>query len=182
MKPGQKIADDAENIDKLKRIKLLALDVDGVLTDGGIIYSNRGQETKVFNVKDGLGIRLLMASGIEVCVITGRRSKALYHRCSDLGITDIYDDVSDKAEAINLILEQTGFSAEEIAFVGDDLPDLSIMKRVGLPIAVADAHRAVVESADMVTSVKGGMGAVREVCETILKAQGVWERAIEHFL
>jgi 3-deoxy-D-manno-octulosonate 8-phosphate phosphatase (KDO 8-P phosphatase) len=176
MKQGQKIADIAENTDKLKRIKLLALDVDGVLTNGGIIYSNGDQETKVFNVKDGLGIRLLMASGVKVCVITGRRSKALYHRCSDLGITDVYDDVSDKAEAINLIL------AEEIAFVGDDLPDLSIMKRVGLPIAVADAHRAVVESADMVTSVKGGMGAVREVCETILKAQGVWEKAIEHFL
>lgn len=182
MKPDQKIADAAENTDKLKRIKLLALDVDGVLTDGGIIYSNSDQETKVFNVKDGLGIRLLLASGIKVCVITGRRSKALYHRCSDLGITDIYDDVSDKAEVINLILEQTGFSAEEIAFVGDDLPDLSIMKRAGLSIAVADAHRAVVESADMVTLVKGGMGAVREVCETILKAQGLWERAVEHFL
>ncbi|MEE8414777.1 MAG: HAD-IIIA family hydrolase [Desulfobacterales bacterium] len=156
MKSGQKIADATKNIDKLKRIKLLALDVDGVLTDGGIIYSNKDQETKVFNVKDGLGIRLLMASGIKVCVITGRRSKALYHRCSDLGITDIYDNVSDKAGAINLILEQTGFSAEEIAFVGDDLPDLSVMKRVGLPIAVADAHCDVIESADMVTSAKRG--------------------------
>jgi len=182
MKPVQKIADNPENIDKLKRIKVLALDVDGVLTDGGIIYSNNGQETKVFNVKDGLGIRLLMASGIKVCVITGRRSKALYHRCRDLGITDIYDGVSNKTEAINLILEQTGFSAEEIAYVGDDLPDLPIMKQVGLPIAVADAHRAVVESANMVTSIKGGMGAIREVCEIILKAQGVWEKAIEHFL
>jgi len=182
MRPGQKISDDTENIEKLKRVKILALDVDGVLTDGGIIYSNSGQETKVFNVTDGLGIRLLMASGIKVCVITGRRSKALNHRCSNLGITDIYDGVTNKAEVINLILEQTGFSAEEIAFVGDDLPDLSIMKRVGLPIAVANAHRAVVENADMVTSVKGGMGAVREVCETILKAQGAWERAIEHFL
>jgi len=98
-----KIINDTENIDKLKRIKLLALDVDGVLTDGGIVYSDSTRETKVFNVKDGLGIRLLIASGIKVCVITGRRSKALYHRCSDLGITDIYDGIDNKAEVINLI-------------------------------------------------------------------------------
>lgn len=182
MKPGQRIADQTENINKLKRIKLLALDVDGVLTDGGIIYSDSTREIKVFNVKDGLGIRLLMSSGVKVCVVTGRRSKALYRRCSDLGITYILEGIDNKGEVMNRILEQTGFSAEEIAFVGDDLPDLSIMKRVGLSIAVADAHSVVVENADMVTSVKGGMGAVREVCETILKTQGVWERSIEHFL
>ncbi len=167
---------------KLKRIKLLLLDVDGVLTDGDIIYNDNGEETKVFNVKDGLGIRLLMKVGIKVCIITGRRSNALYHRCKNLGIAHIFDGVGDKAAILDLILEQTNISAEKIAFMGDDLPDLPLMKKVGLSIAVADAHEIVLENADMVISANGGSGAAREACEAILKAQGHWERILERFV
>ncbi|OEU63266.1 MAG: phenylphosphate carboxylase subunit delta [Desulfobacterales bacterium PC51MH44] len=169
------------NIKTLKGIKLLILDVDGVLTDGGIIYNDNGMETKVFNVKDGLGIRLLMEAGINLCIVTGRSSNALYNRCKNLGITHIFDGIRDKAAILDHILDQTGVSAAEVAFIGDDLPDLALMKMVGLSIAVADAHKTVLENADMVTSAKGGNGAVREACEAILKAQGLWENILERF-
>ena len=170
------------DINKLKRIKLLLLDVDGVLTDGCIIYNDNGAETKIFNVKDGLGIRLLMEAGIQVGIVTGRTSKALYHRCNNLGISLIFDGVPEKTSVLELISEQTGLLAEEIAFVGDDLPDLPLLRRVGLSIAVADAHETVIENVDMVTSKKGGDGAVREVCEAILKAQGFWNNILDNFL
>ena len=166
---------------KLKDIKLLILDVDGVLTDGSIIYDNNGVETKVFSVKDGLGIRLLMEAGINLCIATGRSSNALNNRCKNLGIVHIFDGVSDKAAILDLILDRVGVSAHEVAFIGDDLPDLALMQMVGLSIAVADAHKTVLENADMVTSAKGGAGAVREACEAILKAQGLWENILESF-
>jgi 3-deoxy-D-manno-octulosonate 8-phosphate phosphatase (KDO 8-P phosphatase) len=170
------------DINKLKRIKLLLLDVDGVLTDGSIIYNDNGTETKVFNVNDGLGIRLLMEAGLKVGIVTGRTSKALYHRCNNLGISLVFDGVHEKTSVLELISEQTGLLADEIAFVGDDLPDLPLLRRVGLSIAVADAHETVIENVDMVTSKKGGDGAVREVCEAILKAQGFWNKILENFL
>jgi len=169
-------------LNKLKNIKLLILDVDGVLTDGGIIYNDNRVETKIFNVKDGLGIRFLMEAGINVCIATGRRSNALYHRCKNLGIEHIFDGLGDKAAMLDLILDRTGVSADQVAFMCDDLPDLALMKKVGLSIAVADAHNAVLKNADMVTSIKGGNGAVREACEAILKAQGLWENIMERFL
>ncbi len=162
-------------LNKLKRIKLLLLDVDGVLTDGSIIYNDDCVETKIFNVKDGLGIRLLMNAGIKVCIVTGRSSNALHHRCKNLGIVHVFDGVSDKTTVLDLILEQISLLPGEIAFIGDDLPDIPLMKKVGLSIAVADAHETVVENADVVTTFKGGTGAVREACEAILKAQGLWE-------
>jgi 3-deoxy-D-manno-octulosonate 8-phosphate phosphatase (KDO 8-P phosphatase) len=168
-------------LSKLKRIKLLLLDVDGVLTDGGIIYNDNGSETKVFNVKDGLGMRLLMEAGIHLGIVTGRRSNALYSRCKDLGINLIYDSIGNKIDVLNDLLDQTGVSVEEVAFIGDDLPDLALMKRIGLSIAVGDAHKSILENADMVTSANGGHGAVREVCETILKAKGLWENILERF-
>ncbi len=167
--------------DRLKNIKLLLLDVDGVLTDGGIVFSDNGWETKIFNVKDGLGIKLLMSAGIHLGIITGRRSDALSKRCEELGIDLIYDGVTNKAEVLNRILERTGFPVEEVACIGDDLPDLALMKRTGLSIAVADAHATLRENADMITSAKGGRGAVREVCEAILKAKGLWESILERF-
>lgn len=166
---------------KLKDIKLLILDVDGVLTDGSIIYDNNGVETKVFSVKDGLGIRLLMEAGINLCIATGRSSSALNNRCENLGIVHIFDGLSDKSAILDLILDRVGVSAHEVAFIGDDLPDLALMQMVGLSIAVADAHKTVLENADMVTSAKGGAGAVREACEAILKAQGLWENILESF-
>jgi len=170
------------SLTQLKHIKLLILDVDGVLTDGGIIYNDNGVETKIFNVKDGLGIRFLIEAGITLCIATGRRSNALYTRCKNLGIEHIFDGLGDKAAILEPILYRTGVSAQQIAFMGDDLPDLALMKKVGFSIAVADAHKTVLKHADMVTSAKGGNGAVREVCEAILKAQGLWENILERFL
>ena len=166
---------------KLKKIKLLLLDVDGVLTDGGIIYNDNGTETKVFNVKDGLGIKLLMDAGIHLGIVTGRRSNALYSRCKDLGIKLIYVGVGNKIDVLDALMDQTGVSAEEVAFIGDDLPDLGLMKMIGLSIAVGDANKTILDNADMVTSAKGGDGAVREACEAILKAKGLWKDILERF-
>lgn len=168
-------------LNKLKHIKLLILDVDGVLTDGGIIYNDNGVETKAFNVKDGLGIKLLMKAGIRLCILTGRSSDALYKRCNDLGIDFILDGVGNKADMLDVILDHSGLAFEEVAFMGDDLPDLALMKMVGLSIAVADAHERVRKAADMVTSTKGGAGAVREACEAILSAKGLWEDILDRF-
>jgi len=148
--------------------------VDGVLTDGTIIYSDSGEEIKAFNVKDGLGIRLLLEAGIPVCLITGRSSKALRHRCKNLGISFVYDGISNKKSVLDRICADTGSLPEAIAFIGDDLPDLSMKGSVGLFIAVADAHEALRETADWVTTARGGRGAVREICEAILKAKGLW--------
>ena len=167
---------------KLNRIKLLLLDVDGVLTGGHIIYSNAGVETKVFNVKDGLGIKLLMNAGIKVGIVTGRSSEALLLRCKDLGITLIYDGIKEKGAILDTILDRTGLSADEVAFAGDDLPDIPLLKKVGVSVAVADAHERVKNSADIVTIKKGGDGAVRELCEMILKAKGLWDNIIENYI
>jgi 3-deoxy-D-manno-octulosonate 8-phosphate phosphatase (KDO 8-P phosphatase) len=164
----------------LKKIKLLLLDVDGVLTDGSIIYNDKGQETKQFNVRDGFGMKLLMSAGIQLGIVTGRRSKALARRCNDLGIRLIFDGISDKGSVFDEVRQRTGISAENIAFVGDDIPDLALMRRIGVSIAVADAHENVRAYADWVTSTPGGAGAVREVCEAILRSQGNWDNILEN--
>ncbi len=167
---------------QLKNIRLLLLDVDGVLTDGSIIYNEHGEETKVFHVRDGLGIRLLQKAGIYVGIVTGRAaSNALMHRCRNLEIELIFDDVRDKAAVLTKILKQLKISVQEIAFVGDDLIDLPIMRQIGLPIAVADAHELVMETASWTTTARGGQGAVREVCEALLKAQKKWRPLLEGF-
>lgn len=161
--------------EKLSRIKLLLLDVDGVLTDGGIIYTDGGEEIKRFNAKDGLGIRLLMKAGIRVGIITGRKSKALLHRCKNLGIELVFDDVGhDKRETFAAILEETGFTASETAFAGDDLPDIPVLEKAGVGFAVADAAEEVIKAGDITTGRPGGKGAVREISELILKAKGKW--------
>jgi 3-deoxy-D-manno-octulosonate 8-phosphate phosphatase (KDO 8-P phosphatase) len=165
--------------DKLKGIKLLLLDVDGVLTDGSIIFHDSGEETKVFNSKDGLGIHLLLKAGIQVGIVTARKSPALRFRCKDLGITLLYEGVYDKATTLGQIAEKTSVPPEKTVFIGDDLLDLPMFRRVGLGIAVSDAHERVLEEADLVTQAKGGAGAVREVCDAILKSNGLWERVIE---
>jgi len=166
---------------KLKRIELLLLDVDGVLTDGSITYSDAGSETKVFNVKDGLGLKLVMEAGIQVALVTGRSSAALQHRCRDLGIRYVFEGVRQKDQLLEKILGLTGADAERTAFVGDDLPDLGLMRCVGLAIAVADAHDLVRKNADWITSAPGGRGAVREVCDALLVARGIWQETIERF-
>jgi 3-deoxy-D-manno-octulosonate 8-phosphate phosphatase (KDO 8-P phosphatase) len=160
--------------DKLKQVSLLLMDVDGVLTGGEIIYTDSGEQIKVFNVKDGLGIRMLKAAGIQVGIITGRTGKALRHRCDNLGIELVFDGVRDKALLLETIANRTGIAPQACAFIGDDLPDWSIMKKVGCAVAVADAHEMIRQIAHMVTRAPGGQGAVRETCEAILKAQNKW--------
>ena len=157
---------------KLSQIKLLLLDVDGVLTDGSIYFDHQGEELKAFNSKDGLGLHFLMEAGIQVGIITARQSKALQHRCNNLGIDLVFQGMRDKASAMEQIQEQTGVSPKQMAYMGDDVLDLPMFTRVGLAIAVADAHPYVLDQAQMVTSAKGGKGAVREICDAILTAQG----------
>ncbi len=168
------------NHSKLKHVKLLLLDVDGVLTSGHIIYSGKAIETKMFNVKDGLGIRLLQSAGIEVGIVTGRTSEALLNRCNDLGISMIYDGIKAKGDVFDSILSETHLAVQDVAFVGDDLPDISLMKKVGVSIAVADAHDSVKQIADITTCRNGGDGAVREVCEMILDAKNLLQKIIEN--
>ncbi len=167
---------------KLKKIKLLLLDVDGILTDGSIMYTGKGEEIKIFNAKDGLGIKLLINAGIKVGIITGRKSQALTSRCRDLGIDIVFDGIQNKIKALETILKHTGIKPEETAFAGDDLPDLPVMKRVGLSVTVPDASGHVIDRADMVTVFKGGKGAVRQICEDILKAKDLWKETMAEFL
>jgi 3-deoxy-D-manno-octulosonate 8-phosphate phosphatase (KDO 8-P phosphatase) len=170
---------DDMTTNRLKQIRMVLLDVDGVLTTGDIIYSDSGEQTKVFNVRDGLGIRLLKEAGIKVGIITGRKGKALRHRCDNLGIELLLDGIRDKDKALDDIHAETGIPIEAMAFVGDDLPDLPAMKKAGLAVAVADAVPLIRQHAHLITDACGGKGAVREVSEAILKAQGNWDRLIE---
>jgi 3-deoxy-D-manno-octulosonate 8-phosphate phosphatase (KDO 8-P phosphatase) len=162
-------------------VRLLLLDVDGVLTPGDVIYDDNGIQIKTFHVRDGLGIRMLMDAGILAGIITGRKSLALVHRCKNLGIDLLYQGVQDKTLVLKEILEKTGVPARETAYIGDDLPDLAVMKKVGIPIAVADSCEEILECAAHITTRKGGQGAVREICEVILKAKGLWLEVIKRF-
>lgn len=182
--PGQKELNprESELQKKLSQVKLLLLDVDGVLTDGQITYTDSGEQIKSFNSKDGLGLRLLMDSQIKVGIVTGRKSNALVHRCQNLGIDLIFDGISDKAAALAMITEQTKIIAPNIGFAGDDLIDLPAMIRTGVCFTVPDAPLEVKHHADMITSARGGHGAVREICEAILKAQSVWEQLLNKYL
>jgi 3-deoxy-D-manno-octulosonate 8-phosphate phosphatase (KDO 8-P phosphatase) len=164
--------------ERLKQIKMVLLDVDGVLTSGDIIYSDNGEQTKIFNVKDGIGIRLLKEAGIKVGIITGRKGRALHYRCANLGIDLIFEGIMRKDQVLETVTAHTGIAEEAMAYVGDDLPDLPVMKRVGLSVAVADAHEILQQHAHMTTQARGGKGAVREISEAILKAQGVWDELI----
>ncbi len=166
----------------LKDIDLLLLDVDGVLTDGAITYSDSGEQVKSFNAADGLGLRLLMKAGIQVGIITGRESKALGYRCANLGITLLFEGIRDKTKIPDQISASTGISIEKMAYAGDDLIDLPVMKRVGVSISVANACKEVKDRSDWVTGCCGGHGAVREICEGILKAKDLWQGILEQYL
>jgi 3-deoxy-D-manno-octulosonate 8-phosphate phosphatase (KDO 8-P phosphatase) len=157
----------------------LLLDVDGVLTDGRIPYDDTGVQTQVYHVRDGLGIRLLQAAGIEVGLITGRATRALHHRCRDLDIELILDGVQDKIEALSTVMARKALPSKAFAYIGDDLPDLPLVGRVGLFIAVGDAHELLKNRADWITRAKGGQGAVREVAEALLRIQGHWPRLLK---
>ncbi|MCG8567715.1 MAG: HAD-IIIA family hydrolase [Desulfobacterales bacterium] len=167
---------------QLSQIKLLLLDVDGVLTNGQITYTDSGAQVKSFNSKDGLGIRLLMDAGIQVGIVTGRTSGALRHRCENLGLDLLFDGIKDKSKSIETISQKMGIAPEKMAFMGDDLIDLPAMTRVGFSVAVADAVPEVRQQADFITRAKGGQGAVREFCELILKSNGLWDKILESYL
>ena len=166
---------DPHEIDaRAKKVRLMVLDVDGVLTDGRVTYLPGGVEAKTFHVRDGLGVQLLLATGCRVALISGRESEPVTRRARELGISPALQGVDDKEAAFQAILRQVDASDDTTAYVGDDLPDLPIMERVGLAIAVADAAPEVRSQAHVVLRTGGGQGAVREACELILRAKGAW--------
>jgi 3-deoxy-D-manno-octulosonate 8-phosphate phosphatase (KDO 8-P phosphatase) len=162
---------------KAEKIRLLILDVDGVLSDGLIYMGNSGEELKAFNVRDGYGVRCALTSDIEVAIITGRKAKLLEDRCETLGIMHLYQGQSDKLLAYRELLTKLDLQPEQVAYVGDDLIDWPVMAEIGLSVAVADAHPLLIPRADYVTRIAGGRGAVREVCDLLLLAQGKLDEA-----
>lgn len=181
--------DDAPKRDDLdgalaraKDLKLMIFDVDGVLTDGTLYYSERGEELKAFNIQDGLGIRLLKQYGVEVALITARNSRAVELRAANLGIAQLFQGVEDKRAAYAALLAQLGLPTGQSGYMGDDLIDLPLITRCGFAATVPAAPQALKSRAHYVTRAPGGHGAVREVCEFILRAQGTLERAISAYL
>jgi len=168
--------------EKAKKLKLLILDVDGVLTDGKLFFDHQGNEYKSFHARDGHGIKLLRQTGVEVAVISGRKSKSVALRMKNLGIEHVYQGHENKQAAFNEVIEKIGITSQQAAHVGDDLLDLPIMIRVGLSIAVADANFAVKQRADWCTTLPGGHGAVREVCDFIMQAQGRFDEVVNAYL
>jgi 3-deoxy-D-manno-octulosonate 8-phosphate phosphatase (KDO 8-P phosphatase) len=165
-----------------KGIRLVLFDVDGVLTDGSLFLGDRGEQYKAFNSKDGHGMRMLADSGVKVGVLTGRTSEVVAHRMHDLGIDLVVQGRRDKLDALGGLLEQAGVGAEATTFVGDDVVDLPVMRSVRLAIAVADAHPLVRQHAHWVTTLPGGRGAAREVCEFIMRAQGNLDRMLAPYV
>jgi 3-deoxy-D-manno-octulosonate 8-phosphate phosphatase (KDO 8-P phosphatase) len=167
---------------KAKDIKLLLLDVDGVLTDGSIIYTEKGEEIKSFNARDGFGINILKKSGVEVGIITARVSNALARRAKDLSVSRVYQGIRHKVQSFQKIIDDLGLQANEVAYMGDDWLDLPILKRVGLSAAVADATLEVRQIADYVAQMPGGRGAVREICDLIIEARGKKDELLNEYL
>jgi 3-deoxy-D-manno-octulosonate 8-phosphate phosphatase (KDO 8-P phosphatase) len=164
------------------KIRMLVLDVDGVLTDGKLYFDHAGNELKAFNTRDGLGMKALQRSGIEVAVITGRKSEAVSHRMAQLEIQHVYQGREDKLNAFLHLLELTGLEASQVCFAGDDWIDLPLLLRVGLAVSVADGEERVKEHAHWITQRNGGDGAVREICNLILAAQGKDQAIMDEIL
>lgn len=169
-------------IEKAKKIKCVISDVDGVLTNGLLFLNDHGYETKAFNVQDGMGLKLLMAAGIHVAIITTSRSDVIEHRMKQLGIEHYFKNCVDKREAFSTLKQRLSIADDEYAYIGDDLPDIAIIKQVGLGIAVENAVSHVKEVADYITLKSGGNGGVREVCDLILTAQGKFDGALQRYL
>jgi 3-deoxy-D-manno-octulosonate 8-phosphate phosphatase (KDO 8-P phosphatase) len=155
----------------LSRVRLLVLDVDGVLTDGRLYYTVRGEQQKVFHVRDGHGIKQVAVAGIDVAIISGRKSAAVARRARDLGIRSVTQGASDKLAALEKLVKARGLTFEHCACIGDDTPDAPILAAAGVGIAVADAHHDALAAADLVTTLPGGHGAVREACDWLLAAR-----------
>lgn len=171
-----------ELLEKAKKIKCVICDIDGVLTDGLIFIDNNGNELKAFNIQDGMGLKLLMAAGIQVAVITTSRNAVIDHRMQQLGIHHYFKGQVDKRLAYQQLKSQLGLSDEAFAYIGDDLPDVAIIRQVGLGVAVANAVNQVKEFAVWCTQAHGGRGAVREVCDFILSAQNKLDEALNEYL
>ncbi len=167
---------------RANRIKLLLLDVDGVLTDGHLYFSNQGDEFKAFSTLDGHGIKMLQKSGVNVGIITGRTSNLVAKRASDLGIKILIQGREDKWDALQEILREHPLALEEIAFMGDDWPDLTVMCRVGLAFTPANGHSSVVERSHWQSQARGGQGAVREACDLLMKAQNTFDQILKPYL
>lgn len=168
-------------IDIAKKIKILILDVDGVMTDNGIYVDCNGNELKKFNALDGHGIKILMYFGIEIAIISGRTSPSVTNRAKELGIKYCYQGMLKKSEALADIINKTKLGYDEAAYMGDDIIDLSVMQKVALPIAVANAQKIVRDSALLITNKNGGNAAVREVCDYLLKSQGKYDKVIDFY-
>ena len=164
--------------ERARRIRLLILDIDGVLTDGSLYFDAKGETLKVFNVRDGHGIKMAQRAGLEVALVSGRRSDAAFHRARELEINRFFEGVRDKVAVLEQLLAALNLTPPEVAAVGDELVDLPLFHRVGLAVAVADAVPEVRAAAHWVTTLPGGQGAVREVCDLFLKAQDKWEELV----
>ncbi|WP_444918007.1 KdsC family phosphatase [Microbulbifer sp. JMSA003] len=168
--------------DSLKNIRWLVLDVDGVLTDGKLYFDNSGNELKTFHTLDGHGIKMLQNSGVRVAIITGRRSNVVERRAHDLGINKLIQGREDKFAALQELLSEEPCRLEDIAYVGDDYPDLLVMTKIGCPIAPPNAAPPVRERALWITEARGGEGAVREICDRIMIAQGTFDAALAPYI
>lgn len=170
-----------EILEKAKRVKVLVVDIDGVMTDGRIIYSGYGDELRFFDVQDGFGITLLNKAGIKTVIVTAGKSKIVKHRARDLKVSKAYHGFMDKADAFNKLIKEFKVTPAEVCFIGDDLIDIPILKRAGFAVAVSNAIDEVKECAHHITQKPGGRGAVREICDLILKAQDKWALATSKY-
>ena len=169
-------------LSRAKLVRLIAFDVDGVMTDGGLYYSDSGEEFKRFNSLDGQGLKMLRASGVEVAIITGRASRCVEARAKNLGIAHVYQGVENKLEAMSDLLNKLKLTRDAAAYMGDDVVDLGVMRHVGLSISVPESPQLVREHSDYVTQRSGGHGAVREACELIMSAQGTLDVQLAPYL
>jgi 3-deoxy-D-manno-octulosonate 8-phosphate phosphatase (KDO 8-P phosphatase) len=167
---------------RAQAIRLLLLDVDGVLTDGRLYYAASGEELKAFHIRDGLGLKLLRGSGVEVAIVTGRKSRALELRAENLGLPHVFQGVTDKLAVFEQLLARFALQAAAVAAIGDDLPDLPVLRRCGFAACVPEASGPVRGHAHYVTDCAGGSGAVREVCDLLMTAQGTLEGAMREYL
>lgn len=174
--------DNKNLLQKAKKVQMLMLDVDGVLTDGSILYSEDGKEIKVFNVLDGHGIVMLKKAGIKTVIVSGRKSKALKKRAQELGIKDIYQGVFDKTKILKVLISKAGIKKENVCYMGDDITDIALLKDVGFSVSVPNGTKEVKRIVDYITKKKGGNGAVREVAEMILKAKGLWREILHNYM
>lgn len=168
--------------ERLAAIELMVFDVDGVLTQGEIIYADQGAEAKAFDVKDGLGLRVASSAGLRLGIMSGRWSRVVERRARDLLVLDVLQRVGDKAAALRELAQEKGVALERVAFMGDDFNDREAMRLAGVSIAPADAVAEIRKQADLVTDAPGGKGAARQAVEAVLQAQGRWEEAVDKYL